>query len=230
MYVLTTPPAAAAWCRVCQRHLPGAEGRCRNPLCASASRWFLWNVSVAPRTATLAAALDAYKYRGEARWSARFGRLIARRLGERGLIDSFDLVVASPTYVGEGGRRFDHTRALLREAAAHTPEARRTRFDLGPVPAVIRSGPAPRLTGRTHEERRRIAETEIRPLLRVPDPARTSGRRILVVDDVFTDGRTLNEVARALRLRGGAREVCGLSLSRQPWRERGVAQTGGPPA
>ncbi|HBV94617.1 MAG TPA: hypothetical protein DEG26_07970 [Chloroflexi bacterium] len=69
-------------------------------------------------------------------------------------------------------------------------------------------------------ERRRLAAERLRPALRVPDPRRTAGKRLLVVDDVFTDGRTLDEVARALRLQGGATEVCGLALCRQPWREQ----------
>ncbi len=32
-------------------------------------------------------------------------------------------------------------------------------------------------------------------MLRVPDPKRVTGRRVLVFDDVFTEGSTLNEVA-----------------------------------
>ena len=39
----------------------------------------------------------------------------------------------------------------------------------------------------------------------------------MVIDDVFTEGSTLREVARALML-AGAEEVAGLTLARQPWR------------
>ena len=52
----------------------------------------------------------------------------------------------------------------------------------------------------------------------MPNPARTASRSILVYDDVFTDGTTLNEVARALRGQAAASEVCGVTLCRQPWR------------
>ena len=93
--------------------------------------------------------------------------------------------------------------------------------DWGPVPAIIRTGPTPRLTGNTYQERRRIAEHELRAVLWVPDPKRVTGRRVLVFDDVFTESSTLNEVARAPRVAGGAREVCGVSLCRQPWRRAG---------
>ena len=40
---------------------------------------------------------------------------------------------------------------------------------------------------------------------------------LVTVDDVFTEGLDLNEVARALRKDGGAAEVCGLTLARQGW-------------
>jgi predicted amidophosphoribosyltransferase len=204
-------------CAVCGR--PLAEARCRNPLCASASRWFHWNVAVAERSGLLEEALNAYKYRGDRSRARVFGAMLAGFMTQRrSLLDGFDLVVASPTYVGAGGRDFDHVRLILTEAAGQAAPQDGSRYDLSPVPAIVKTGATPRLTGRSHGERRRLAVELLRPLLRVPDPKRTAGRRLLVFDDVFTDGRTLDEVARALRLQGGAREVCGLALCRQPWR------------
>jgi|GEM_PF-1912861 len=49
-----------------------------------------------------------------------------------------------------------------------------------------------------------------------PRPVQVIGRRFLVFDDVFTDGSTLREIARAL-LVAGAEQVGGLVLARQPW-------------
>jgi predicted amidophosphoribosyltransferase len=141
----------------------------------------------------------------------------------RHLVEHFDLITASPTFVGRSGREFDHTRSMLVEAARHVPCGRGWPFDTSPVPTIVKTRPTPRLAWLDHRERRRVAEEQLRPALDVPDRSRTTGRRILVVDDVFTDGRTLDEVARALRLQGGAREVCGITLCRQPWRDRGAA-------
>jgi predicted amidophosphoribosyltransferase len=53
----------------------------------------------------------------------------------------------------------------------------------------------------------------------VPDPARVAGERVLVFDDVYTEGLTILEVARALRLAGAA-EVSQIVLARQPWGRR----------
>ena len=45
------------------------------------------------------------------------------------------------------------------------------------------------------------------------DPTLVRGRRILLVDDVFTTGTTLNECAKALR-QAGAAQVEALTLAR----------------
>jgi predicted amidophosphoribosyltransferase len=48
------------------------------------------------------------------------------------------------------------------------------------------------------------------------DPTAVVGQRIIVIDDVFTTGNTLNAVARRLR-EAGAAAVAGITLARQPW-------------
>ena len=45
------------------------------------------------------------------------------------------------------------------------------------------------------------------------DPERFHTRRILLVDDIYTTGSTMNEAARTLRL-AGAKEVLGITLAR----------------
>jgi predicted amidophosphoribosyltransferase len=94
-------------------------------------------------------------------------------------------------------------------------------FDVGQEqPAIIKVGATTPMTKKTWAERHQIAETELRSVLRVPDPNRTRGKKILVYDDVYTDGHTLNEVARCLRQDGYAAAVCGVTLARQPYRGR----------
>lgn len=221
---LATPPLPSIpRCEVCERAAAAGEPRCRNPLCASASRWFGWNVAVAERGGPLEAALNAYKYGCDRRLARAFASMLAALINGNRRMAGFDLVVASPTYVGARARSFDHTRLILTEAAEMVSADVARHLDLASVPALVKTGPTPRLAGLGHHRRRQVAEELLRPRLRVADPRRISGLRVLVFDDVFTDGCTLNECARALRLQGGAREVCGVSLCRQPWREREVA-------
>jgi predicted amidophosphoribosyltransferase len=72
------------------------------------------------------------------------------------------------------------------------------------------------MVGNGYQERRRIAEGPLRDALRVTRGQTIRGKRVLVYDDLFTDGLTLNEVARVLRIAGAA-EVCGVTLCRQPY-------------
>jgi ComF family protein len=55
----------------------------------------------------------------------------------------------------------------------------------------------------------------LRGAFRVRRPERVKGRSILLLDDVYTTGATLEELARTL-LSAGARRVSGLTLARSP--------------
>jgi ComF family protein len=55
--------------------------------------------------------------------------------------------------------------------------------------------------------------TNLEGAFAVAAPERIAGRRVLVIDDVFTTGATLNEAARVLRAAGAA-SVCAYTLAR----------------
>jgi predicted amidophosphoribosyltransferase len=84
---------------------------------------------------------------------------------------------------------------------------------------IAKQRETPPMQGRPWTARRAIASGPLRRALVVPAPSRVTGARILVLDDVLTDGSTLREVARALR-EAGAREAAGLVLTRPAWQDR----------
>jgi predicted amidophosphoribosyltransferase len=137
--------------------------------------------------------------------------------------EEFDVLAGVPAYCGPGAARgwdpvgdiLDHIEPMIKyawEVDRH---------------AVLKRRETPPLRGRTRVDRQRLAVGPLRQSLYVPDPGRVAGVRVLVVDDVLTEGSTLREVARALSP-AGAEEVAGLVLARPVW--AGRAGAGGPVA
>jgi predicted amidophosphoribosyltransferase len=206
-------------CLVCDREYDEGQTACHNPVCNWPDRQFEWNYAVALKDGPLEQAIYRYKFDDVRAWAAIFGRVHLGFLDlNRQIFGSFDLMVASPTFVGRGGRSFDHTRAVVEQAARESVPGRWP-FDLTDPAAITKVQAAkPLMRQKSMADRRLVAQTELRDSLRVPDPSRTAGVRILIYDDVFTTGLTLNEVARALRMQGGATSVCGVSLARAKYR------------
>jgi predicted amidophosphoribosyltransferase len=214
----TIEPLADNRCAVCDRPFADDEITCRNPLCNRANRAFRCNYALAMRSGVLQRAINRYKYDGQYGWALVFGRVLIGFLEqEADLFRGFDVITASPTYVGPGGRTFDHTRTVLEKASVEAWPGEAWPFDLDGPPLIVKVAPTPAMVGHSYRERRDIAEGPLRNALRVTRPQDVARCRVLVYDDVFTDGLTLNEVARALRAVGAA-EVCGISLCRQPFR------------
>jgi predicted amidophosphoribosyltransferase len=165
------------------------------------------------RTGALRGAIDRYKVDEKRGWAAIFGRVLVGYLNAgRTIFDKYDLVIPSPTYVGNGGRNFDHT-GLVIERAAEEDDGDWP-FEIDVLEKTTATTP---FRGKTWQRRYEIAESEIRPALNVVHPERVKDKRILVYDDVYTEGLTLRAIARALR-DAGAMEVSEVVLARQPYR------------
>jgi len=199
-------------CGICDLRLPDGAA-CPNYWCRRADRAFDVVWAVGEHTGGLRRAVAAAKYRADDRRAVLLGQLLGRYLLDRApCFDDIELIVATP-----GSRRSSgHVPRLLEVAASLVG-------DLWEIDVVSAAGPVlakrgdsrPLATSPTGAVRRLRAAGELRPTLTVERPERVLGRRVLAVDDVFTDGSTLREVARALRL-AGAVGVSGLVLARQP--------------
>lgn len=201
-------------CEVCdQVTAPG--GRCGNPLCNRSPEARGWDYiyAIAMKTGILDHAIKAYKYDGKWGWGWIFGRVVAGYLQANAhIFRDFDLTIPSPTYTGPGGRDTDHTAEVLQRA--HVEDGSWPfRFDI-----MSKVAKTDRLAGVSRfVDRANLAETQIGPALNVDKPRAVTGKRVLVYDDVFTDGLTLREVAFKLSA-AGASQVAGLALARQPFR------------
>jgi len=208
----TVAVAGRSRCPVCGQLLAQA-GPCPNRWCGRADRAFSVVFSVGVYDQALRAALHGYKFRGERWWAGVFARLLAGELLRHATwFEEFDVIVGMPAYLGASARRsWDHIGVILEQLERQAGDG----WDLNPG-AVRKVAETPRLSGRTRWERERIAQGPLRSALVVGAPAAVAGARVLVVDDVFTEGSSLQEVARCL-LAGGAQEVAGLVLGRPEW-------------
>lgn len=131
-------------------------------------------------------AIHAMKFRN-ARWIAvRFGRHLARAVGE-----TIDVVTYAPTTNLRLRRRGHDQSALIASSVARTLRVRHVRT-LRRVDSRVQTGAsrAQRMHGPRYVVRRRAVR----------------GRTVLLVDDVLTTGSTLRHAREAL-LQAGAREV-----------------------
>jgi predicted amidophosphoribosyltransferase len=204
-------------CPVCALPLPPGTA-CPNFWCGRDDRGFDLVWAIAPHTGALRRAIAGLKYRGESWQAARLGRMLARWLLEQApCFEDVDLIVGVP-----GSPSRDHVHRIL---AAAAPIA-----DLWPLDTdrrvLAKRTPTRAMIGTPSSALRRLwAAVELRAALEVTDHAAVQHKRLLVVDDVFTDGSTLREVALALR-RAGAASVEGLALARQPIHNLTLRQSG----
>jgi len=165
----------------------------------------------------LAEALVRMKHGGRRFLARRLARLLVAPLAgalARGRLEGSDAVIAVPLHAHKlGARGFNQALELARwalaglsGAAALAPPGELPQLErhllhrVRPTRELGHAGPAARLA-------------EVAGAFLVSDPARIRGRRVLLVDDVFTTGATFSECADAL-LRGGAAEVHVLALAR----------------
>lgn len=145
--------------------------------------------------------MQRYKYNRDVSLAAPLSRLLARHCPVD--LDGYDLVVPVPLHVSRlRWRGFNQALLLARRLV----RGRRPGVD----PFVLeRTRPTlPQVELDEVERRRNVAHA-----FHVRRPAAVQGRRVLLVDDVYTTGSTVKECSHALR-RAGAAEVDVLVLAR----------------
>jgi predicted amidophosphoribosyltransferase len=158
--------------------------------------------------------IRSWKYGGQRELSLVLGRLLTGYLLQSApTFDGYDLIVGCPGRPS-ARRRWDPIEDLFDVIAAGIA-------DLWPIagrggPVIKTAATVPLVAVGRPAARRLWAAVDLRRALAVTDPAAVVGRRILVIDDVLTDGSTLREVAFALQA-AGAIEVSALVAARQPW-------------
>jgi predicted amidophosphoribosyltransferase len=204
----TTDDVVGARCASCGQ--PMEDGRCPNAVCNLDDRYFSRIHTICDHPDVMWRVIMDYKYEEQRAWAEVLGRVLVGYLDQhRAEMAGYDLITTGAIYVGPRAQRlWDYLELIMRAAR-----------DQGPgwpfAPGLIaKSGPTGRFLGISPQERREIAEGELRAALSVPEPDGIAGRRILVMDDIYSEGFSLREMARVL-LDAGAAEVAGLVFARR---------------
>ena len=183
---------------------------CPNAVCNLDDRYFSRIYTVCDPPEVMWRVIMAYKYEEQRAWAEVLGRVLVGYLDEhRDELAGYDLITSGAIYVGPRAQRlWDYLRLILQTARREGPD-----WPFAPG-LIAKSAPTGRFLGISAQARREIAEGELRAVLSVPKPEGVAGRRILVMDDIYSEGYSLREMARAL-LDAGADEVAGLVFARR---------------
>ncbi len=194
----------------------GHTGRC--PTCRRVPFSFACATSGFEYGEALAEAIVRMKHGGRRDLGRRLARLLVQPLVEalsRGGFEPGDAVIPVPLHPSKlRARGFNQSVELARWALAGLSAARALRARTAGLPRL-----EPNLLQRTRPTRElgragpaaRLAE--VAGAFSAAESARLAGRRVLLVDDVFTTGATFTACAAAL-VEAGARRVDVLSLAR----------------
>jgi ComF family protein len=197
-------------CIICGRPFPGSAGEdhlcgaCirRAPHFQRARSWACYPREEADPQ-PLRTAVQKFKYGRKVSLGKPLGRLMAAGCGEFLVQCRPELIVPVPLHPKRlRWRGFNQSLLLARQVS---------RACGAPVDAflLIRRRETPPQTQLSEEERRK----NMRGAFAVRAPASVRGKTLLLIDDVYTSGATVNECSRELR-RAGARAVNVLTLAR----------------
>ena len=197
-------------CTICGRPFPAASGDdhlcgiclARTPQFARARAWACYpreEVSEHP----LRRVVQKFKYGRRVSLGKPLGRLMAQGCQEFLSECAVDVIIPVPLHPKRlRWRGFNQSVLLARQLSRV--------LDVPMDPFVLcRSKETPPQTQLTEEERRR----NVRRAFSLNPHKSVKGRRVLLVDDVYTSGATVNECSRSLK-QAGAKEVYVLTLAR----------------
>lgn len=189
-------------CPCCGRvYLVAAGGDHHCGACLTTKKHFLWARALFLYEEPLKKIVHRFKYQGKTVCLPSFASF-ARNLPQLAEIKEVDLIVPVPLHPTRLRERGFNQAMLLTHA--FFPNDPRITPEL-----LIRSRPTAPQTGFSGAARR----TNLKNAFTVIKPHQLTKKKILLVDDVFTTGTTVNECAKVLK-KAGAKEVIVLTLAR----------------
>ena len=173
--------------------------------CLTKERYFAKARSVCLYDGLITELIARFKYGGATRLARPLGFLLAEYCDPEFLFSELELILPVPLHPHRLRERGFNQSLLL---ARHLSRKHFLPLDFT---ALQRSRPTPPQTQLSGSER----QANVQGAFEVGKPTAVAGKRILLIDDVFTTGATVRECARVL-LNAGAGQVDVLTLARVP--------------
>jgi len=180
---------------------PGEDHLCSD--CITEERYFNRARALGPYEGLILEAISRFKYHGVSRLALPLGHLLAEYQDADFALSEFDLVLPVPLHPKRLRQRGFNQSLLL---ARRISRRRSIPLDFTALLRIHHTQPQTRLSGPERQK-------NIRGAFVVERPERVTGKKILLIDDVFTTGATVQECSKVL-LQAGASQVDVLTLAR----------------
>lgn len=187
------------FCRKCGT--PCAEYNCSD--CRSREYYFDISRSAAIYDGVLKEAIRQFKYKFNIVMADPLSEIMINRFPKSGLIGKFDFVIPVPIHQA---RRIERGFNQAEELASRFCDKIHVPLDLD----VLYKKTDTKHQANLPQDMRAV---NLKGVFAVKNSSRVIGKRILLVDDVFTTGTTLNEAAKALK-NSGALSICAYTLAK----------------
>jgi ComF family protein len=204
-------PADEPFCTCCGYVFESRQGQSHIcPECRDHPKQFARARAFGIYAGSLKVLIQAFKYAAKRQLARPLGMLLLLAYNRHGLRDSNDLIVPVPLH-----RRRLRQRGFNQSALPLTywPKLSRSQDRSFSESISVTVFERHRFTRPQASFGRQDRSVNIKDAFRVVESDRIAGQRILLVDDVYTTGATVNECARVL-MHGGAAEVNVLTIAR----------------
>jgi len=199
IHFLTSP-----LCPICGMPFPAGDGN--DHLCSSClteKKPYAVARSVAKYDGTILTAIHLFKYQRKIGIGKVLGNIMADFVSGMWEMNAFDVIIPVPLHIKRLHERGFNQAVILARILA---KRFKIKLDISSLTRTLRTPPQ---VGLGRKERL----VNVKGAFSVANPNRVEGRRILLVDDVYTTGSTLSECSRVL-LAAKAKAVAVLTMAR----------------
>lgn len=209
---LPVAPPICPWCGIMFKSRQGEDHLCGE--CMSSSKRFRIARSLGIYEKALMDAIHCFKYKGKIQLARPLGTMLFKSFISSWNAHSVDVIMPVPLHNRKLKMRgFNPSLLLVRHWTLFASELK---INMPIVPVVRDVLEKIRWTEPQTGLVRKKRIKNVKNTFSINDSSKIEGKRILLVDDVYTTGATANECAKVL-LKGGALHVDVLTLARTMW-------------